>query len=244
MKKWLAAAAMAAALGMGGAASADDLRLPGGGVLPLGPAVTVWEGSRSYFSKDVNRFLESPEPAEGLAEGLVQYGLYEEKEKGEALQLAESMMRMARAGKAYQLRSVHGDTMYTAYVFSVPVGIPIPAEEQNLWLSLAERAEKKRGAAEQAEDLAAHGELAQIWDTAMHVAQGIRRSRGVSAKGIPYEWSRIDLVQEHSGYAVPLSVYGISTYKEGVLAITVVWAGQADGRYFEPYLKKAAEGAQ
>ena len=244
MKKWIAAAVLAAALGAGGAAYADDLHLPGGGVLPLGPAVTVWDGSHSYLSGKIGELLASPEVTESMAEGFIQQGLYKESEKKEALALAESLMQIARSSRMYQLRSVHGNTMYTAAVLSVPITLPAAGDLQRELLARAAAYEKKMGHEKEAEALAAHGEFSGLWHWAEGLMKDADTGRGTTPAGIPYEMVRLRTSYEYGNYTVPLYVYSLSQTRAGQMVVTIFWADQASGRYLEPYLKKAAEEAR
>lgn len=244
MKQWIAAAVLAAVLGAGGAASADDLHLPGGGVLPLGPAVTVWDGSHSYLSGKIGEMLASPEVTESMAEGFIQQGLYKESEKKEALALAESLMQIARSSKAYQLRSVHGNTMYTAVAVSVPISLPVSSELQQKLAARAAAYAKQMGHEKEAAALAAHGEWSELWHWAEGLMKDADTGRGTTAAGIPYETVRLRTSYEYGNYAVPFYVYSLSQTREGQMVVTIFWADQASGRYLEPYLKKAAEEAR
>ncbi len=244
MKKAITALLLGAACLAGPAAEADDLHLPGGGVLPLGPAVTVWDGSHSYMAGKVEEFLASPEAAEAVTKGLIQSGLYKDKEKKEASLFADSLLKIARASKAYQLRSVHGNTMYTAFVVSVPISLPVDSALQKEILSRAVLYEKSAGHEKEADMLAAHGEFSELYQWAEHLAKGGDIARGRSSGGIPYETVRIRTSYEYGNYAVPLYVWSLSQTREGQMVVTILWSDQAGGRYFEPYLKKAAEEAK
>lgn len=244
MKKAITALLLGAACLAGPTAEADDLHLPGGGVLPLGPAVTVWDGSHSYMAGKIGTFLSSPEAAEAVTKGLMQSGLYKDEEKKEAAALAESLMKIARSSRAYQLRSVQGNTMYTAVAVSVPIPLPVDSALQKELLSRAVSYEKAMGHEKEAETLAGHGEFSELWHWAEDLTTGAERARGRSSGGIPYETMRLRTSYRAGNYAVPFYVYGVSQTRKNQMVVTLFWADQASGRYFEPYWKKAAEEAK
>ena len=125
MKKtaWTAAAFLAAACMASAPApvSADDLRLPSGEVLPLGDKVTVWRGSDSYFAGKLNGILEGDDFEQSMAQAVIDRGVYKESERAEAEQFAKETAELWRDSRVYQLRSVSGNTMYTAFVLSLPI---------------------------------------------------------------------------------------------------------------------------
>lgn len=244
MKKAITALLLGAACLAGPAVEADDLHLPGGGILPLGPDVVVWDGSHSYLARKAETFLASPEAAELAAQGLMPPGLCGDKEKKEAAALAESLLQIARSGKVCQLRSVHGNTMYNAAVLSVPLPLPDGSALQKALLSWAVSYEKAIGHGKEADTLAAHGEFSELARWAEHLMEGASAARGVSAGGIPYEMARIRASYAYGHYTVPFYVWILAQTREGQMVVTVVWSDQAGGRYLEPYLKKAAEEAK
>ena len=127
MKKtaWTAAAFLAAACMASAPApvSADDLRLPSGEVLPLGDKVTVWRGSDSYFAGKLNGILEGDDFEQSMAQAVIDRGVYKESERAEAEQFAKETAELWRDSRVYQLRSVSGNTMYTAFVISLPLDV-------------------------------------------------------------------------------------------------------------------------
>ena len=71
-------------------------------------------------------------------------------------------------------------------------------------------------------------------------------AEGVSTGGLHWRFSSLWLAPEQYGWASPmyLGAFSIEGTDEEHLNITVVYAGQASGKYFEPFLAKALENAE
>lgn len=247
MKRWicgLAAAGLVLAGGMG--VSADDLRLPGGAVLPLGKDVTVWQGKDSYLAPKVNGLLKDPKFEEKISEGLIQSGAFTASEKEEADFLAKEIAKYLQNSQVYQLRGVEGTTMYTAYVFSMPITLPLDAEELTQWNRVVKTVGDKVLKDPKALDdqLKAHGELSQSFAAAEKIAGDAKKKNGVSKGGLSYSESELYAEPYVEGIAVPLYVYGLGLTKGNTMTVTVVLSDQASGQYFGRYLKKGAEEAK
>lgn len=242
MKKtaWTAAAFLAAACMASAPApvSADDLRLPSGEVLPLGDKVTVWRGSDSYFAGKLNGILEGDDFEQSMAQAVIDRGVYKESERAEAEQFAKETAELWRDSRVYQLRSVSGNTMYTAFVLSLPIDTAYwQAEaEDHRWEEYTESAGMKTP------ETAAEIEAVK----AITAVQQEQTAEGVSKGGLHWRSSSLWLAPEQYGWASPmyLVAFSIEGTDEEHLNITVVYAGQASGKYFEPFLAKALENAE
>ena len=238
MKKtaWIAAALLATA--WTAPVSADDLRLPSGEVLPLGDKVTVWRGSDSYFAGKLNGIFEGDDFEQSMAQAVIDRGVYKESERAEAEQFAKETAELWRDSRVYQLRSVSGNTMYTAFVISLPLDVTYwqSEAETKRWETYAASAGMKTP------ETAAEIEAAK----AVAAVQREAAEEGVSKGGVRWRASSLWLAPEQYGWASPmyLGAFSIEGTDEEHLNITVVYAGQASGKYFAPILEKALENAE
>lgn len=246
MKKMICALAAAGMILGGGSAWADDLHLPDGTVLPLGKDVTVWQGKDSYFAPKVNEWLKDPKFEKAVTEGVMKSGAFTEAERPQADFLAKEIIKYLQASQVYQLRSVSGTTMYTAYVFSVPVSLPLSADELNEWNEVVKTVGDKIKADPQfvEKKLAGHGELSQSVELAKNLAKAVAQDKGVTKSGISYDTAEAFVDPEAQGIVIPLYVYSVGLTKDKSMSVTVVVTDQASGQYFQPYLKKGVEGAK
>lgn len=247
MKRWicgLAAAGLILAGGMG--VSADDLRLPGGSVLPLGKDVTVWQGKDSYLAPKVQDFLKDPQFEQKIAEEIMKVGTFAPSEKREADFLAKEIVKYLQNSQVYQLRGAKGTTMYTAYAFSVPVTLPLRAEELSEWNRVAAAfvAHGAKDPKPMEKELKEHGELGQSVNMVKTVLKAENQKKGVSKGGLSYDMSDVFITPEVQGVAFPLYVYGLGLTKGETMTVTVIFADQPSGQYFQRYLKKGAEEAK
>ncbi len=269
MKYWMSMA-LFAALSLGAAtAQADDLTLPRGESIPLGARVAVWNGRDSYFAGKIDAWLADPALPKALADGFIEKGVYGKSERAEAEKLAGEVMQLIRDSRAYQLRSTVGNTMYTAYVFSLPIDLPLSEAETTRWQRWAETAARAGGLSEEElQKLSGHGEIAQSLEVGMKAAMAagtaeaakdtapgeVTVSRfaasplraGVSKGGVSYKLNFVRVTTETFDYASPLWVGMLGTTKAdgSDLTVTLLLADQASGRYFEPILTKAMEAAK
>ncbi len=247
MKKAIFALAAAGLIMAGGASvSADDLKLPGGTVLPLGKEVTVWQGQDSYLAPKIAEALKDPRIPEDLAKKFVDVGLYQKGEEKEAKELAKATVDLMQASRVYQLRGVHGTTMYTGFVLSLPLTLPVSEADQARVLKWIDLYEKKapEAAKKWDEEQGGHGELAEGFALGRKYAQLMEKQRGVSKGGVSYDISSGYITPKLQGIVVPLFVYCIGTTKDKDMTLTFVFSDQASGQYFEPFLKKGVEGAK
>lgn len=247
MRKTICALAAAGLILAGGASvSADDLKLPGGAVLPLGKEVTVWQGQDSYLAPKVAEALKDPRIPEELAKKFVEIGLYQKGEEAQAKELAQAVADLLQASRVYQLRGVHGTTMYTGYVLSLPISLPVSEADRERVLKWIELYEKKSPeAAKKIDEMqGAHGEFSESFALGKKYAQILEKQHGVSKGGVSYDISSGYITPEVQGIVVPLFVYCIGTTKDKDLTVTFVFSDQASGQYFEPFLKKGVEGAK
>lgn len=244
MKKFLGAAALSAALWLGGTAFAADLTLPGGVVLPFAKDITVHAGSDSYFAKRINDELENPKLSEAIAVDLVKSGLYTEKEKDDAKFVAEGIMKYVRESRVYQLRAEADDVMYTAYAVSVPMSLPMSEEDTARWAAAVQKLKTLANKETLSEQLRMHGELAESIEAFLAASGLADKKTGVSKGGVAYETADAFTSIEQDGGVVPFYCYYLGTTKDDTLTMTVVFADQISGKYFEPFLKKATEAAK
>lgn len=246
MKKWVCALACAGMILTGGAAQADDLHLPSGETLPLGKEVTVWQGSDSYFAPKVAELLKNPKLTEGLAKDFIQLGVYKDSEKKEAEIFAKGMVDVLQASRVYQLRGVKGTTMYTACVLSLPMTLPLSAEDLDRWNTWWETYKTKwpENAKKLGDTTPGHGELAASVAEGLKWAKLVEKDKGVSKGGVSYDIQRGYVTPEYKGYVMPLFIYFIGTTKDSHMGMTFVFADQASGKYFEPFLAKGVEEAK
>lgn len=246
MKKLVCALAAAGLILTGGAARADDLHLPSGETLPLGKSVTVWQGSDSYFAPKVAEWLKDPKLTENLAKDFIQFGVYQESEKKEAETFAKGVVDVLQASRVYQLRGVKGTSMYTAYVFSLPMTLPLSSGDLVRWNQWWETHKAKWSDASGKVDSKneGHGELAASVAEGLKWAKLMESDRGVSKGGVSYDLQKGYITPEYRGYVVPLFVYFIGTTKDGKMGMTFVFSDQASGKYFEPFLTKGVEEAK
>lgn len=245
-KKWMGAV-LAAALLAGGTAGADDLTLPTGEVLPFGSRVAVWQGRDSYFADKVDALLADPSLVDAVAKDYVQAGVYGQNETAEARRMAEAAVGILRESRAYQLRSTSGNTMYTAYVLSLPMKLPLTETDILRWNGWVQTLGEANGfSSEQLAALSRHGEVVQSAALAVEMMDNAVRKNGTSAGGCAYQLAYTQMTPAAYDYAVPLwlCVLG-TTKKEGNnLTVTVLLADQASGRYFTPLVEKAVEAAR
>ncbi len=247
MRKWMGAALAAALCLSPAAALADDLTLPSGEVLPLGSEVAVWRGADSYFAEKLDAVLADPALAEAIAQDFIEAGVYGESEKADAERVGQAVADIIRESRMYQLRSVSGNTMYTAYVLSLPLDLPLTEADTARWNRWAREFGEEAGVSGEAlARLDRHGELSQSVKAGMEAAKLAARSEGTSAGGVSYQLSMTQLTPEAYDYAMPLwlGVLGTTKADGGNLTVTVILADQASGRYFAPILAKAAEAAK
>lgn len=245
-KKWMGAV-LAAALLAGGTAGADDLTLPTGEVLPFGSRVAVWQGHDSYFADKVDALLADPSLVDAVAKDYVQAGVYGQNETAEARRMAETAVGILRESRAYQLRSTSGNTMYTAYVLSLPMKLPLTETDILRWNEWVKTFGEKNGVSPEArEALSRHGELSQSVALAVEMMDNAVRKSGTSAGGDAYQLAYTQMTLAAYDYAVPLWLCVIGTTKKdgNNLTVTVLLADQASGRYFAPLVEKAVEAAR
>lgn len=246
-KRWMGAALAAALCLSPAAAQADDLTLPSGEVLPLGSAVAVWRGEDSYFAGKIDAALANPSLGETFAKGWIEDGVYPASEKEAAERMGRAAAELLRESRVYQLRSVSGNTMYTAYVLSLPIDLPLTEEELTRWNGWVKELGTKEGLTEEAlASLDAHGELAESVRIGMEAARMAVTEEGTSKGGVGYRLSMTQLAPTVWDYAMPmwLGVLGTTKAGGGNLTVTVFLADQVSGRYFAPLLKQAAEAAR
>lgn len=245
-KKWMGAV-LAAALLAGGTAGADDLTLPTGEVLPFGSRVAVWQGHDSYFAEKVDALLADPALVDAIAKDYVQAGVYGQNETAEARRMAEAVADILRESRAYQLRSTSGNTMYTAYVLSLPMKLPLTETDILRWNEWVKAFGEKNGVSPEArEALSRHGELSQSVALAVEMMKNAVRKNGTSAGGDAYQLAYTQMTPAAYDYAVPLwlCVLGMTKKDGNNLTVTVLLADQASGRYFAPLVEKAVEAAR
>lgn len=245
-KRWMGAV-LAAALLAGGAAGADDLTLPTGEVLPFGSRVAVWQGRDSYFADKIDAVLADPALVDAIAKDYIQMGVYGESEKADAERMAQAAADILRESRAYQLRSTAGNTMYTAYVLSLPMKLPLTETDLLRWNEWVRAFGEKNGVSpEELEALRRHGELSQSAALAVEMMDNAVRKEGTSAGGDAYRLAYTQVTPVLYDYAVPLWLCVLGTTKAGGfnLTVTVLLADQASGRYFAPLVEKAAEAAK
>lgn len=228
MKKWMGAVLAAALLAGGLTVQADDLTLPAGEVLPLGSRVAVWRGEDSYFAPKLAELLSDPALVRAVAADYIDMGVYSREEKAAAERMAETALDIIRQSRAYQLRSVSGNTMYTAYVLALPMKLPLSEADQLRWNNW----------------IKAHGELSESMKLGLEAAKMTVKKEGTSPGGVTYQLARTQLTPEILGYAAQIWLCALNTQKGDHLTVTVVLADQASGRYFAPILEKAAEAAK
>ena len=245
MKKWMGAVLAAALLAGGLTAQADDLTLPAGEVLPLGSRVAVWRGEDSYFAPKLAELLSDPALVRAVAADYIDMGVYSRDEKAAAERMAETALDIIRQSRAYQLRSVSGNTMYTAYVLALPMELPLSEADQLRWNNWIRAYGEANGvSAEKLDHFKAHGELSESMKLGLEAAKMTVKKEGTSPGGVTYQLARTQLTPEILGYAAPIWLCALNTQKGDHLTVTVVLADQASGRYFAPILEKAAEAAR
>lgn len=246
-KKWMGAV-LAAALLAGGTAGADDLTLPTGEVLPFGSRVAVWQGHDSYFAEKIDAVLVAdPALVDAIAKNYIQMGVYGESEKADARRMAEAVADIFRESRTYQLRSTSGNTMYTAYVLSLPMKLPLTETDILRWNEWVKAFGEKNGVSPEArEALSRHGELSQSVALAVEMMKNAVRKNGTSAGGDAYQLAYTQMTPAAYDYAVPLWLCVLGTTKKdgNNLTVTVLLADQASGRYFAPLVEKAVEAAR
>lgn len=235
MKKHWMGAVLAAALLAGGTAGADDLTLPTGEVLPFGSRVAVWQGRDSYFADKVDAVLADPSLVDAVAKDYVQAGVYGQNETAEARRMAEAAVGILRESRAYQLRSTSGNTMYTAYVLSLPMKLPLTETDILRWNEWVKSFGEKKGVSPE-----------QLAALAVEMMDNAVRKNGTSAGGDAYQLAYTQMTPAAYDYAVPLWLCVIGTTKKdgNNLTVTVLLADQASGRYFTPLVEKAVEAAR
>lgn len=250
MKKVLAAAATAAALWLGAGASAADLTLPNGIILPFADEVEVHAGSDSYFSKHINDRLGDPKVKEKIASYLEGSGLEKDASKEDIEKLSQFLAETLRDSRVYQLRAKESgpkaeqfiNMPHVAYVLALQISEEeLSREEIEAYLKAFDAWDAFRGGLRAGTRRASPG-----FAEGLKISEAIKKARkeAVSGGGIAYRSGSLFAAPETEGIREPAFLYVFDAEKDGKSVLLLLYANQTAGRYFETVLKQAEEAAK
>ena len=230
MKKQIGALALSLALLTGISASADDWVLPLGETIPLGKDVTVWNGHDGYLGKVAEKFLADPEFVKMMTKNMKETDFFKDEDVKSIESFAASATDVLQCSRFYQLRTMKGDVMHTAFALSIPYDVKL-SEEQKVFL------EKHK----EEFSLSVMKDTHEVLDEAKNWNAGVKERSEKSGRshGISYRLGKIVMTPEVEGFRVPVSLYLIDTEKEGKRTVSLIFTNQTSGKIFEPLLNAA-----
>lgn len=246
MKKWLCAAATAGfcALSMTGV-FADNLVLPQGEVLPLTDKVTVWNGQSSFLGTYVSEFLESDNLVKTLEKEFTKAGIFNEKHKQNAEELAKLTASLLKNSRMYQVRSEVNNTFYTGFVVSMPVSDKDKAALERLTDESVLSEKVVQDSKKPVQDILgeALGRALNKENQAVSVSDVSKVREGKSQKGIDYKEVHAHVLINQSGLLLPVYAGGFSIENKEGTTYNLILTDETAGNYFEPILQEALRRA-
>ncbi len=254
MKKLLYAA-FASAMLLAGNCQAADLPLADGHILPLDASISVHQGKDSYYGKQINETLSSPDMEKKILSAVENHKQFAQFSASEKEDLAKETLHLLKDVQLGQIVSDTGDHVYQAFVISCPM----TKESFARWETIANKISKDTESGPFDGKLTWEGYQALLSSTAF--SQGSQENAAISLgdglgqillshaqwsqsrskSGVPYMQYTLFSTQEKDGLMTPLYATVLITPSDQQVCFTVIASTSTDGLYFQPYIQKAME---
>ena len=256
MKKFLCTLLMGGLLCAGVSSAAADLPLADGHMLPLTSSISVHQGKDSYMMKDSQGLTSSKEWKDNLLKAMEKQKEVASLSKEDKEILAQEVTFLMENLEVSQIVSDTGDHVYQALVLSFPLTQDSFAHWKQLSAHLAPGKDPKEFSAVTWEDFQTlfTTPITPQWDTteetALSLGKGLGRillqqvhwSQNQSNHQVPYVTCSLFTNKEDAdGMMSPLYLCALATPSAKQIGFTLIVTNQADGAYFDSYIRHAME---
>ena len=258
MKKFLCTLLIGGLLCAGVSSAAADLPLADGHSLPLASSISVHQGKDSYLMKNSQSLYSSKEWKDTLLKSIEKQKEVASLSKEDKEVLAQEITSLMENLQMSQIVSDTGDHVYQAFVLS----FPLTQESFDHWKQLSTRLSP----AKESKDISS-----ATWDnfhtlfttpimpqgdispTSLSLGKGLGRillqqghwSQAQSSHQVPYmSCSLFTAKEEEDGMVSPLYLCALAIPSEKQIGFTIIVTSQADGAYFDSYIRHAMEELQ
>lgn len=258
MKKLLCTLLMGGLLCAGISSTAADLPLADGHRLPLASSISVHQGKDSYMMKDSQRF-STKEWNDTLLASMEKQKEVASLSKEDKEMLAQEITFLMENLEVSQIVSDTGDHVYQAFALSFPLTQDSFDHWKQLSAHLAPSKDSKEFSAITWNDFQTlfTTPITPQWDSTEKTALSLGKDLGrillqqvhwnqtQSSHQVPYMACTLFTNKEDAdGMMSPLYLCALAIPSEKQVGFTVIVTSQADGAYFDSYIRHAMEDLQ